>query len=80
MGSTAILLALLAVAVFFIGLWVGFRHGHSGAQSKLDMALASERNLAEAREAGLREQLARAREEIAELKPKAEDLTRARSG
>jgi DNA recombination protein RmuC len=78
MESTSILLALLAVAVFFIGLWVGFRHGHSGAQSKLDMALASERNLAEAREAGLREQLARAREEIAELKPKAEDLTRAK--
>jgi DNA recombination protein RmuC len=68
--------ALVAVAVFFLGLWAGFRQGRSGAQNQLDQALSAERKLAEAREAGLREQLGGARDEIAALKPKAEELTR----
>ena len=76
MGNAAVLFALVAVAVFFLGLWVGFRQGRSGAQNQLDQALAGERKLAEAREAGLREQLETARAEVAALKPKAEELTR----
>jgi len=75
-GNAAVLFALVAVAVFFLGLWVGFRQGRSGAQNQLDQALAGERKLAEAREAGLREQLETARAEVAALKPKAEELTR----
>jgi DNA recombination protein RmuC len=78
MGSSAILLALIAVAVFFFSLWVGFRQGRSGAKNQLDQALASEQKLAETREAGLRERLEAARAEIAELRPKAEELAAAR--
>jgi DNA recombination protein RmuC len=77
-GSFAVIIALVAVAVFFLGLWVGSRQGRAGAQKLLDQALVGERKLAETREAGLREQLGSAREEIAELKPKAEELTRVR--
>jgi DNA recombination protein RmuC len=75
-GNTAILLALVAVAFLFLGLWIGSRQGRSAAQKQLDQALAGERLLAEAREAGLREQLEAGRAEAAELRPKAEELTR----
>jgi DNA recombination protein RmuC len=63
--ALALVAALVAVAVFFLGHWVGIRQGQSG-----------ERKLAEAREVGLREQLGDARDEVAALKPKAEELTR----
>jgi len=63
--SSAILFALVAVISLFIGLWLGSRQGRAG-----------ERNLAEAREAPLREQCEAAKAEIAALKPKAEELTR----
>lgn len=76
MGSSAVIFALVAVAVFLLGLWVGSRQGRAGAQKLLDQALDGERKLAETRETGLREQLAGAADEIAELKPKAEELTR----
>ena len=76
MGSSAVIFALVAVAVFLLGLWVGSRQGRAGAQKLLDQALDGERKLAETRETGLREQLAGATDEIAELKPKAEELTR----
>jgi DNA recombination protein RmuC len=76
MGSSAAAFALIAVAIFFFGLWVGFRQGRSGAQNQLDQALASERKLTDTREAALREQLDAAKVEIAELKPKADELTR----
>ena len=36
MGISAVVFALVAVAVFFFGLWVGFRQGRAGAQSQLD--------------------------------------------
>jgi DNA recombination protein RmuC len=75
-GSSAVIFALVAVAVFLLGLWVGSRQGRAGAQKLLDQALDGERKLAETRETGLREQLAGAADEIAELKPKAEELTR----
>lgn len=77
MESSVVLFALVAVALFILGLWVGFRQRSSGAKNQLDAALASERKLAEAREAGLSAQLGIARDEIAQLKPKAEELTRA---
>jgi DNA recombination protein RmuC len=50
MGSYALVYALIAVAVFIFGLWVGFRQGRAGAQTQLDQALANERKLAETRE------------------------------
>jgi DNA recombination protein RmuC len=50
---------------------VGFRQGRT-------QALTSEQKLAEAREAGMREQLEAARTEIAELRPKAEELAAVR--
>jgi DNA recombination protein RmuC len=77
MGSSAILFALVAVAVFLIGLWIGIRHGRSGAKNQIDQALTSDQRLFETREASLREQLTAARDEAAELKPKAEELVRA---
>lgn len=35
MGSSAVIFALVAVSLFLIGLWVGFRQGKAGAQSQL---------------------------------------------
>lgn len=78
MGSSAILFVLVAVAVLLLGLWLGYRQGRAGAQTQLDQALVNERKLAEGREASLREQLDRARSEIAELRPKAEELAAVR--
>jgi DNA recombination protein RmuC len=63
--SSALLFALVAAILLFLGLWLGFRLGCAG-----------ERNLSQAREAPLREQFEAAKAEIAALKPKAEELTR----
>ena len=65
MGSSAVLFALIAVALLVLGLWVGFRLGRDG-----------ERKLSAASEAGLREQFEAAKIEIAALRPKADELTR----
>jgi DNA recombination protein RmuC len=35
-GNSAVVFALVAVAVFLFGLWVGFRQGRAGAQIQLD--------------------------------------------
>jgi DNA recombination protein RmuC len=77
MGSPTVAFAVIGVAIFLLGLWLGFRHGHSGAQTQLDQALAGERKVAETREKGLREQLDHAEVEIRELRPKAEELAAA---
>ena len=50
MGSSAIVLALVAVGVFLCGMWMGHRQGRAGVQALLDQALASERELARTRE------------------------------
>ncbi len=50
MENSSVVFALVAVAVFLLGLWVGFRQGRAGAQIQLDQALANERKLAETRE------------------------------
>ena len=50
MGSSAIALALVAVGVFVLGQWLGHRRGRAGAQTLLDQASASERELARTRE------------------------------
>src|SRR5580658_2351044 len=76
MGNPAIVFALIAVAMLLFGLWLGFRQSQSGAKTRLDEAVANERKLSEAREAGLREQLNSASREVADLRPKAEELTR----
>jgi DNA recombination protein RmuC len=76
MGISAIIFALIAVAVFFFGLWMGFRHGRAGAQAQLDQALDGERKLAESRETPMREQLETARSEMVDLKAKAEERER----
>jgi DNA recombination protein RmuC len=76
MQSFAIVFALVAVALFFIGLGIGFRHANSGAQNQLDAAISGERKLAETRESALREQLEGSRAEIAALRPKAEERER----
>ena len=49
MGSSAIIFALVAVAVFLLGAWLGLRQGRAGAQAQLDQSLAGERNLASVR-------------------------------
>ncbi len=71
MGSSAVVFALVAVALLLFALWVGFRQGRT-------QTLSSEQKLAEVREAGMREQLEAARAEIAELRTKAEELAAAR--
>ncbi len=58
MESLAVYFALIAVAIFVFGLWVGFRQGRAGAQSQLDQALANERKLAETRMAAQEEKYA----------------------
>ena len=78
MGNPVILFALIAVAFLLLGLWIGSRKGRSAAQKQLDQALASERLLAETREAGLREQLEAARADVAALRSKAEELAAVR--
>ena len=50
MGNSAIVFALVAVAVFLLGLWLGFRQGRAGAREQVEQALANERKLAEVRE------------------------------
>jgi DNA recombination protein RmuC len=76
MGSTSVFTALAAVAIFLLGLWVGARQARTAARASLNDAVANERKLAETRESGLREQLGAAAAQIAELKPKAEELAR----
>jgi DNA recombination protein RmuC len=65
MASSSIVLALIVVAVFLLGLFIGSRHGRSNQQK-----------LAEARETGLLTQLENASSEIAALRPRSEELTR----
>jgi DNA recombination protein RmuC len=72
MGSSAIVFAIVAIAVFLIGLWIG----RSIAQRQHDRDLANERRLAETREAALLKQIESAEIDVAILKPKAEELTR----
>jgi DNA recombination protein RmuC len=76
MGTPALLFAFVVSALFLAGLWLGLRQGRAGTRIELEVALTNERKLAEARESGLRELLAGARDEIAALSPKAEELTR----
>ena len=56
MESSAIVLALVAVGVFLLGLWLGHWQGCAGAQTQLDEA----------------------KNEIKELRPKAEELAAAK--
>lgn len=49
-GNSAVVFALVAVAVFLLGLWLGFRQGRAGAREQVEQALANERALAEVRE------------------------------
>jgi DNA recombination protein RmuC len=74
MGSAEIGAAVVAVAVFVVGFFLGKRSG----QANLEGALSGERKLAETRENGLREQMDQAKRELAELRPKAEELAAAR--
>lgn len=67
-------LALLAISVFPLGLWIGIRHARAAARPEREQAVAAERRLAEAREAGLLQQVIDFKAELAELRPKAEEL------
>ena len=76
MGTAPILIALIAVALFLLGLWLGFIQGRGGSQRLLEQKLEGETKLAAARETALRNQLESEKMQIAELKPKADELTR----
>jgi DNA recombination protein RmuC len=76
MDISLIAVALAAAAVFAIGLWLGTRNGRSRHQQELEQALDGERRVATERESGLREKLRDAENELAQLRPKAEELTR----
>ena len=69
MLGVTIAFAVIAVGVFFLGLLLGQRQGATAAAE-------SERKIGDARESAQREQFEAARREVAELKPKAEELTR----
>ncbi len=75
MGLEMILLVLLLIVVALVAPWLGFRRGQSAAKSQAEEAVANERKLAEVRETSLREQLDKAREEIAALRPKESELS-----
>ena len=79
MNSALFVLPIVAVGVFLVGLWLGLRHGRSGLQLQLAQTLDFERRSAETLEAGLREQLDAARTEVADLRPKAEELAASRA-
>jgi DNA recombination protein RmuC len=79
MNTVYIFLPLMAVVIFAAGLWFGIRHGRSSIQGQLGPALDAERRSAEAREAGLREQIEAGRRDIADLRPKAEELAAVRA-
>jgi DNA recombination protein RmuC len=49
-GNSTVVFALVAVAVFLLGLWLGFRQGRAGTREQVEQALANERKLAEVRE------------------------------
>ena len=72
MASSSVAFALIAVAVFLLGLWLGSRQG----RAQVDAVVGNERKVAEAREAATREQLEAVKAEVAALKPKAVELTR----
>jgi DNA recombination protein RmuC len=72
MTGVAIIFGLICVSTLIASLWLG----RAGAKSRADEAVGNERRLAETRETALVQQLSAARSEIAELKPKAEELTR----
>ncbi len=76
MGSLAVAYALIAVGIFLLGLWLGFRRSRTEALLEQDRALENERKLGETREKALRDQLDAASTEISGLRPKAEELTR----
>lgn len=70
--------AATAVVMFLLGKWVGIRQSRADAISQLEQSVNGERNVALAREAGLREQLDAAKVEIVDLRPKAEQLAATR--
>ena len=76
MGSASVVFSLIAVALVFLGLWIGFVQGRRSSQGLQEQKLESEKKLAETREVALAKQLEDAKVEIAALKPKAEELTR----
>lgn len=78
MAALAVALVLAAVAVFALGFWMGSRNGRAGARDEREQALAQERRLAEARESWLLDQVIAFKAELADLRPKAEELAAAR--
>lgn len=78
MEGLAVVLAVVAVGVFALGLWIGQRQGQGTAREEREQAVSAERMLAEIREAALREQLEAAKAELSLLRPKAEELAAAR--
>ncbi|HVC47003.1 MAG TPA: DNA recombination protein RmuC [Terracidiphilus sp.] len=78
MGTTAILSALVGVLVFLAGLAMGSRLKGNASKAQMEEAVANERKLGATREGALKEQLDGSKAEIAELKPKAEELVAAK--
>ena len=78
MNSALYIVPFTAVGILLLGIWLGIRQGRSGLRGLLMATLEGERRAAEAREAGLREQVEAGRREIAELRPKAEELAATR--
>ncbi|HEY1987291.1 MAG TPA: DNA recombination protein RmuC [Terracidiphilus sp.] len=77
--------ALIAALAALAGIILGYFLRHSSVKNEkrsqelnAAQALDAERRSAEAREAGLREQIENARREVAELRPKAEELAASR--
>src|SRR5579862_7644591 len=78
MNGALIIVPFIVIGIFVVGLWLGNRQARSVSRGQLELTLEGERRAAAAREAGLREQIEAGWREIAELRPKAEELAAAR--
>ncbi len=78
MNGALIIVPFIAIGIFLVGLWLGNRQARSVSGGQLELTLEGERRAAAAREAGLREQIEAGWREIAELRPKAEELAATR--
>ncbi|HKF48478.1 MAG TPA: DNA recombination protein RmuC [Terracidiphilus sp.] len=77
MNVSLILIPLVSVALFGLGLWLGLRQASTKSHEEAEQSLAAERKLAEQRERALKEKIGESATELAQLRPKAEELVRA---
>jgi hypothetical protein len=76
MGSTAIIHGVVALAAALVGVFIGFLLGRSKVKQQVEQALDLARTSLDAREFAMRQQVDQAMDEIARLRPLADELGR----